>query len=120
MKIYRVAVHDQGWVGGAIKAVKVGDSRFLQGSGKGYYAGYGLMNIATHMLNAMLGVAGPVRSVQAVALTNGRPITPQDVAPSPNGMGYIAGEHVTAALDFASGVTADCNTALSRWTRRPI
>ena len=29
-----------------------------RGSGKGYYGGYGLMNIATHSLNAMLGVAG--------------------------------------------------------------
>ena len=58
----------------------------LQGSGKGYYGGYGLMNIATHSLNAMLGVAGPVRSVQAVALTDGRPITPE-------GCGAVAKRH---------------------------
>lgn len=109
----RVAVHHQGRVGGAIKAVKaaiasgkIGDLCYLQGSGKGYYGGYGLMNIATHMLNSMLGVAGAVRSVQAMVLTDGRPITPQDVVPSPSGMGYIAGEHVTAALDFVSGITA--------------
>ena len=109
----RVAVHHQGRVGGAIKAVKaalaegkIGELRFLQGSGKGYYAGYGLMNIATHMLTSMLSLAGPVRAVQAVALTDGRPITPQDVVPAPSGMGYIAGEHVTAALDFHSGLTA--------------
>jgi hypothetical protein len=41
-----------------------------------------------------------------VTLTDGRPITPEDVVPSPSGMGYIAGEHVTAALAFASGISA--------------
>ena len=109
----QVAVHHQGRTGGALKAVKaaitagkIGALRYLQGSGKGYYGGYGLMNIATHMLNGMLGVTGPVRSVQATALTDGRPIAPADVVPSPSGMGYIAGEHVTAALGFASGITA--------------
>jgi predicted dehydrogenase len=67
-----VAVHHQGRTGGALRAVKaaiaagkIGTLRYLQGSGKGYYGGYGLMNIATHMLNSMLAVAGPVRSVQA-------------------------------------------------------
>ena len=109
----QVAVHHQGRSGGAHQAVraaidggKIGALRYMQGSGKGYYAGYGLMNIGTHMLNSMLGVAGPVRSVQAQALTDGRPISPADVLPSPSGMGTIAGEHVTTALDFASGITA--------------
>ena len=108
----QVAVHHQGRSGGALQAVKaaiaegrIGDLRYVQGSGKGYYGGYGLMNIATHSLNAMLGVVGPVRSVQAVALTDGRPITPEDVVPSPSGMGYIAGEHVTVALAFECGIS---------------
>ena len=107
-----MAVHHQGRSGGALQAVKaaiaegrIGDLRYVQGSGKGYYGGYGLMNIATHSLNAMLGVVGPVQGVQAVALTDGRPITPEDVVPSPSGMGYIAGEHVTAALAFARGIS---------------
>ncbi len=108
----QVAVHHQGRSGGALQAVKaaiaegrIGDLRYVQGSGKGYYGGYGLMNIATHSLNAMLGVVGPAQSVQAVALTDGRPITPEDVVPSPSGMGYIAGEHVTAALAFECGIS---------------
>ena len=108
----QVAVHHQGRSGGALQAVKaaiaagrIGDLRYVQGSGKGYYGGYGLMNIATHSLNAMLGVVGPVQSVQAVALTDGRPIAPEDVVPSPSGMGYIAGEHVTAALAFECGIS---------------
>ena len=108
----QVAVHHQGRSGGALQAVKaaiaegrIGDLRYVQGSGKGYYGGYGLMNIATHSLNAMLGVVGPVRSVQAVALTDGRPVTPEDVVPSPSGMGYIAGEHVTAAIAFECGIS---------------
>ena len=108
----QVAVHHQGRSGGALQAVKaaiaegrIGELRYVQGSGKGYYGGYGLMNIATHSLNAMLGVVGSVRSVQAVALTDGRLITPEDVVPSPSGMGYIAGEHVTAALAFDCGIS---------------
>ena len=108
----QVAVHHQGRSGGALQAVKaaiaegrIGDLRYVQGSGKGYYGGYGLMNIATHSLNAMLGLVGPVLSVQAVALTDGRLITPEDVVPSPSGMGYIAGEHVTAALAFDCGIS---------------
>ncbi|NKB70787.1 MAG: hypothetical protein GKR89_27265 [Candidatus Latescibacteria bacterium] len=108
----QIAVHHQGRTGGAMEAVaraleegRIGQVRYLSGSGKGYYGGYGLMNIGTHMLNNMLRVAGPVRSVAATLLTDGRPVEPGDVLPSPSGMGYIAGEHITASLDFADGCT---------------
>ncbi|MDA0333921.1 MAG: Gfo/Idh/MocA family oxidoreductase [bacterium] len=108
----RVAVHHQGRTGGAMRAMKaavdagkIGEPRFLLGSGKGYYGGYGLMNIGTHMVNNMIGLAGHVRSVTATALTAGHPVTPEDVIPAASGMGWIAGEHITANLTFDGNVT---------------
>ena len=41
----------------------------------------------------------------ASALTDGRPITPGDAVPSPGGMGTIAGEHITATLEFEGNRT---------------
>ncbi|MCZ6677650.1 MAG: Gfo/Idh/MocA family oxidoreductase [Candidatus Poribacteria bacterium] len=108
----RVAVHHQGRVGAAMQAIgqaftagKIGELRYIYGSGKGYYGGYGLMNIGAHMLNNMLKFGGHCRSVVAQATTDGHPITPGDVVPSPSGMGTIACEHITAALQFEHGVT---------------
>ena len=55
----------------------------------------------------MLELAGHCRSVTAVATVgDGRPITPEDVLPSPSGMGFIVGESITATLTFDRGVTA--------------
>ena len=107
-----IAVHHQGRSGGAMKALiaalkagRIGELRYMHGSGKGYYAGYGLMNIGTHMLNNMIGVAGHCRSVSASVLTNGHRITPEDVVPAAGGMGYVAGERMTASLEFDDNVT---------------
>ena len=108
----RVAVHHQGRTGGAMRAMRaaidagrIGEPRFLLGSGKGYYGGYGLMNIGTHMVNNMIGLAGHVGGLGATALTDGHPVLPEDVIPAANGMGWIAGEHITADLRFAGNVT---------------
>jgi predicted dehydrogenase len=108
----RIAVHHQGRTGGAHRAVKaaveagrIGEPRYLLGSGKGYYGGYGLMNIGTHMVNNMIGLVGHVRSVSATALTDGRPVTPEDVIPAAGGMGWVAGEHITATFTFDGNVT---------------
>jgi predicted dehydrogenase len=107
------AVHHQGRCGRALRTVqemlrsgRIGKLRHIIASDKGYYGGYGLMNIGTHLVNNMLGIAGHVRSVTAVATTCGRPITPHDVLPSPSGMGIIAGENITATLSFSGDVTA--------------
>lgn len=112
-KNVRIAVHHQGRVGVYMQAVakalaegRIGSLRHIHAHGKNYYGGYNLMNIGTHIINNMLKVAGPCRSVVATATTAGRPIAPTDVVPSPQGMGTIAGEHITATLDFAGGVTA--------------
>ena len=109
----RIAVHHQGRVGSAMRSVekavqegRIGEIRYIYGSGKGYYAGYGLMNIGTHTINDIINFTGHCRSVVAVGLTDGHCITPNDVVPSPNGMGTIACEYLTAALQFDSNVTA--------------
>ena len=109
----QIAVHHQGRSGAALQAVakafregKIGQLRHIVASGKGYYGGYGLMNIGTHSINAMLELTGPCQRVLADVQTNGKPITPQDVLPSPNGMGIIAGEDMTATLTFDNRVTA--------------
>ena len=108
----RVAVHHQGRVSAPMQAVgkafnegKIGELRYITGSGKGYYGGYGLMNIGTHMINDILKFGGTCRSVVTQATTDGHPITPKDVQPSPSGMGTIACEHITATLQFDNNVT---------------
>lgn len=110
----RVAVHHQGRVGAAMHAVarafaegRIGELRYIYASGKGYYGGYGLMNIGTHTLNNVIKFGGRCRSVTATALTDGDLITPADVVPSPGGMGTIAGERITATLHFDHNVTAN-------------
>ena len=108
----RVVVHHQRRVSPTMQAVakvlnegKIGELRYIYASGKGYYAGYGLMNIGTHVVNNMLRFGGHCRSVVTQATTGGRCITPQDVLPSPSGMGIVAGEYVTATLQFNGNVT---------------
>ena len=109
----RVAVHHQGRTGAVMRAIaktlaegRIGEVQHLHGYGKGYYGGLGLMNIGTHMINMMLKVAGHCRSVSAVAMTGGGPVSPEDVLRSPLGMGTITGERLTAILEFDCGVTA--------------
>jgi len=108
----RVVVHHQRRVGPtmqacarALNAGKIGELRYIYASGKGYYAGYGLMNIGTHVVNNMLRFGGHCRSVVTQATAGGRALTPDDVLPSPAGMGTVAGEYVTATLQFDRKVT---------------
>lgn len=108
----QVAVHHQwrlhAWaqaISQCYESGKIGELRYIYASGKGYYGGFGLMEIGTHLLNSMIKYGGHCQSVTAHATTRGRPITPQDVLPAPRGNGTIAGDHVTASLQFADGVT---------------
>ncbi len=110
----RMAVHHQSRPGAVARAMyqalteeRIGKLLYINSRGKGYYGGYGLMNIGTHQLNNMLKFTGHCRSVSAVAVTNNHLITPNDVVPAPNGMGTIAGEHITATLYFDNNVTAN-------------
>ena len=108
----RVVVHHQRRVAPTMQAVakalnegKIGALRYIYASGKGYYAGYGLMNIGTHVVNNILRFGGHCRSVVTQATAGGRALTPDDVLPSPAGMGTVAGEYVTATLQFDRNVT---------------
>ena len=108
----RVAVHHQGRVGASMRALRraleegrIGRPRYVQGSGKGYYGGYGLMNIGTHTVNNMLGLVGHCRGVTAQVLTDGRPVGAGDALQAANGMGLVAGEHISAQFDFECGAT---------------
>lgn len=108
----QIAVHHQGRVGASMRALRqamaegrIGQLRHVQGCGKGYYAGYGLMNIGTHLLTNMCGVAGPCRSVVAAGAVAGRRLTPEDVLVAPGGMGVVAGERLTGVLEFADNVS---------------
>lgn len=112
-KDVRIAVHHQGRTGAAMNAIsnavqagRIGELRHLNASGKGYYGGYGLMNIGTHAVNAMLRVAGRCRSVTALALTGGHRVTPEDVISAAGGMGTVLGERITATLEFENNVAA--------------
>ncbi len=109
----RIAVHHQ-WrtapaaaaIAQALQEGRIGKLRYMYASGKGYYGGYGLPNIGTHLLNMLFELAGHVRTVAASVLTDGRDIGPEDVLHSPAGMGIVAGENVTALLEFENGVCA--------------
>lgn len=108
----QTAVHHQwrlsAWnqaVNHAYQAGKIGELRYIYASGKGYYGGFGLMEIGTHVLTQVIKYGGHCQSVTAHATTRGRPITPRDVLPAPRGNGTVAGDHVTATLQFANGVT---------------
>ena len=108
----RVVVHHQRRVSPTMQSVakeleegKIGDLRYIYACGKGYYAGYGLMNIGTHVVNNMIRFGGHCRSLVTQATAGGRNLTPEDVLPSPAGMGTVAGEYVTASLQFDNNVT---------------
>ncbi|MDA1142574.1 MAG: Gfo/Idh/MocA family oxidoreductase [Planctomycetota bacterium] len=109
----RIAIHHQGRVAPAMNAVakafaegRIGRLRHIETSGKGYFGGYGLMNIGTHSLSNVIKFAGHCQSVSATVLTGGHPITPADVVPAPNGMGPVAGECITATMTFKNNLCA--------------
>ena len=108
----QIAVHHQGSslrslgaVKQALDAGRIGVPLHITSNGKGYYGGYELMNMGTHMLSALLSVTGPCRRVTATLLTDGRPVTAEDVVQSPSGMGTIAGQQITATLEFDQMLT---------------
>lgn len=107
----QVAVHHQGRVSPAARAAVtavadglIGQIVHVLARGKGYYGGYGIMNIGCHLLTGAQAFVGRCRRVTASLRTGGRPVTPDDVVPSPNGMGTIAGERLSAELEFVDGV----------------
>ena len=109
----QIAVHHQYRKGVTMRALlkvfeegKIGRVHHIEGNCKGYYGGYGLMDIGCHLINNFVKFGGHVRSVMAFGQTGGRPVEPPDALPSPEGMGMIVGEDLTAMLQMESGVTA--------------
>ena len=109
----RIAVHHQHRLNAWMLAVhaayvegRIGELLYMYTRDKGYYGGYGVMNIATHKVNNMQKFAGLCRAVNVSASTDGRPLTPEDVIQSPVGAGVIAGEYINATLEFDDHVPA--------------
>ena len=109
----QIAVHHQWWldpwaraIARSIQAGDIGELRYIFASGKGYFGGFGLMEIGTHLLNHLIQLGGPCKSLVAQATRAGRPIEPEDVVLAPRGLGPVAGDMITATLQFDSSVTA--------------
>ena len=122
----RISAHHQTRPASSMRAVdkavsegRIGDIWHIYANGnKDYYGGHELINIGTHTINNVIKFGGHCRSVTAIGLTDGRRITPDDVLPSPRGMGPIACEDIAATLEFDSGVTGTLLHHGSRSTDR--
>ena len=109
----RIAVHHQYRNGVVMRALlkvlnegRIGRVHHIEGNCKGYYGGYGLMDIGCHLINNFVKFGGHGRSVTAFGQTGGHPVTAADAVRSPEGMGVIIGEDLTAMIQLESGVTA--------------
>ncbi|HNZ38735.1 MAG TPA: Gfo/Idh/MocA family oxidoreductase [Candidatus Latescibacteria bacterium] len=92
----------------AVKLVKegrIGELRTLRSECKTYEAGYGMMNIGAHYLDAMRLFGSDAAWVFA-HLTNaaGNDITPADIEPGERDTGLTAGKACTMQIGYASGV----------------
>lgn len=107
----RIAVHHQWRVSAWTQAIssaffsgKIGELRHIYASGKGYYGGFGLMEIGTHLLTSLIKFGGSVQRVTAHATVRGRQISPTDVLHAPRGNGIIVGDRISASLLFENGI----------------
>ena len=89
-----------------INAGAIGEPVYIQSSGKGYYGGYGIMNIGTHILDQVRNFAGTPEWCFAHETINGRDITPEDIVLCPGGMGLMAAEQIVAHYFFKDGLYA--------------
>ena len=87
-----------------IAAGDIGQVVEVHFGGKGYYGGYGLLNIGTHGLNSLRGyVNSEFDWVHGRLETGGRPTQPEDIIIAPSHFGVIAGEHVILECRFKDG-----------------
>jgi len=106
-----------------IAAGDLGDVLEMRGRGKedSRVGGNDLMVLGTHIMDLMRYVAGDCRwcfaRVQQTEKGGARPVTKADVREGGEGMGPIAGDHITAMYGFDRGVTG--HFATQRSTRRP-
>jgi predicted dehydrogenase len=83
----------------------IGDVRMIRGYNKGYLAGYGLMNMGSHLFDAMHILLGDTEAVWADIRVGGRRATAEDVeVEGHRGTGYTNGETAILHLEFACGI----------------
>jgi predicted dehydrogenase len=99
-----------------IAAGMLGDLLEMHGRGKGDRRGGGedLMVLGTHIMDLMRVFAGDASWCFARVLQDGKPITAKDVHPGGEGMGPIAGNHITATYGFAKGLQGTFGTTRAR------
>jgi predicted dehydrogenase len=110
----RLAIHHQGRIAPCDRELQhriaqgdIGQVVEVHFGGKGYYGGYGLLNIGTHALNSLRGfVNSEFDWVHGRLETGGRPTQPEDIIIAPNHFGVIAGEHVILECRFKDGTRA--------------
>jgi predicted dehydrogenase len=106
-----------------IEAGDLGEVLELRGRGKedSRVGGNDLMVLGTHIMDLMRFIAGECRScyakVQQTDKTGVRPAAKADVREGGEGMGPVAGDHITAMYGFERGVFG--HFASQRSTRRP-
>jgi predicted dehydrogenase len=84
----------------------IGELRTVRSECKTYRAGYGMMNIGSHYLDAMSLFAGEAAWVFAhITNAKGHEISPRDVDQGDRDTGPVAGEHCTIQIGYRSGVT---------------
>ena len=86
----RIAVHHQYRKGVVMRALlkvfnegRIGRVHHIEGNCKGYYGGYGLMDIGCHLINNFVKFGGHCKSVMAFGQTGGRPVPPRMLSPRP-------------------------------------
>ncbi|HCU36071.1 MAG TPA: hypothetical protein DGT21_11690 [Armatimonadetes bacterium] len=83
----------------------IGDIRMIHGQNKGYLAGYGLMNMGSHLFDAMHILLGDSEAVYADLRVDGRKATAADIeVEGHRGTGYTLGHSGIIHLEYACGV----------------
>ena len=89
---------------------QIGELRAIQDRGKNRQGGYEMMEIGTHMFDAMQFFAGSVRSVYGHLTTDGHDTRPEEIMtslevdPRYRDIGLVAGDNIVAHFAFESGV----------------
>jgi predicted dehydrogenase len=99
-----------------ITSGRLGDLLEMRARGKEDTRGGGqdLMVLGTHLMDLMRILAGDAGWCFARVLQGGKPVTKANVRPGGEGMGSVAGEHITASYGFARGVQGTFATHKAR------
>jgi predicted dehydrogenase len=95
---------------------RLGDLLELRGRGKEDQRGGGqdLMVLGTHIMDLMRFLAGDIRWCFGRVLEGGRPVTKANVRQGGEGMGPVAGDHISATYGFDRGVVGSFGTFKAR------